>query len=217
MRRLCVAALIILGACDDSEVPGRGGNKEAPQRKVGDFVAPQHVQAARFVATSGKDSAKQVEWGSVTRANALAVVQVAASMGDAQLQAAAGVDDPIGTMVDKLATVDTEKEGEAESKAFASRWTGAKDCKAKPADDAPLSTLPASVEEKLPADYLATLKAVRSGSAFTVTCEGVEATVVLDGKGRVIAMDRLRKRDDSLTLELDEENRFKGYMDPSGE
>lgn len=213
MRRLCVTALVILGACDAEEAPAKTGSTA----KEGDLEAPLHVRAARFVATSGKDSIEQVEWGSVIRANALAVVQVAATMDDAQLQAAAQVDDPIGTMVAKLSTVDADKEGEAESKAFASRWTGAKDCKAEPADEAPLSTLPASVEERLPTDYLAALRAVRDGSAFTVTCEGVEAMVVLDGKGRVIAMDRLRKRDDSLMLELSEENRFKGYMDAADE
>ena len=207
MQRLWVAALIILGACDDKETP----------RQVGDFEAPQHVQAARFVAAPGAKSTKQVEWGSVVRANALAVVQVAATMDDAQRQATARVDDPVGTMVATLATVDADKEADAESKAFASRWTGAKDCKAEPAEDAPLATLPSAVEEKLPPDYVATLKAVRAGSAFTVTCEGVEAMVVLDGKGRVIAMDRLRKLDDGLRLELDEENRFQGYMNQPDE
>lgn len=206
MQRLCFAAVVGLAAC------GGGGTPSEASPAKAEVATPLDAQAAAFVASAVKDSVHRVEWGSVIRANALAVVQVAASMDGAQLHAAANVDDPIGAMVATLASVDASEEASKESKAFTTAWTGAEGCKAKPAADAPLATLPAAVQKTLPADYVKTLEAVRAGSAFDVTCDGVEAMVVLDAQGKVIAMDRLRKRGDGLSLELTEEERFVGYM-----
>ena len=197
MQRCLFTTVLLLAACNSAPTPSAPPAKEGPAQTRS--KAPENAEAASFVAAPGKETVGQVEWASVMRANTIAIIQLGASMNGVQPQPGL-----LENMFSKVEAIDVDQEVAEASETFVTRWTGAEGCTAQPAAEPPFAKVSEAMANALPSDYAATLRAVREGTAFDVTCKGVDALVVLDAKSRVIAMDRLVKRGDDPSPTPDE-------------
>ncbi len=197
MRTTTLVALWTLGC------GGGGGTNVEP--KDAPAAAPSQAvdlaaHAEAFVETPGSRSRASVDWSSVVRARTLATVQATRAMDVEERKALGGGTDPLDSMLAKLSRLDLEAVASRQAEAFAASWAGALDCRAQPATESLLVDVPAQTLAELPAAYGETVKTVRTGKAFEVLCQDLRAVVVLDAKGRVVALEGPRKQSEPVEL-----------------
>ncbi len=172
-----------------------------PQRAVTSELAPSPgadgVRA--FLASSGAEAAKSVDWPTTLYAAALDALASMPQLGQEEAEEATR------TAVETLAKIDFDAEAAKAERAFIESWRPRQGC-AVEADDDPRPSIPAGVSKQLPVAMQEAAETLASARRFVAHCNTTSHWLILDAKGRVLSLE------DPSPFGVEPSNQFVEFM-----